>query len=189
METKDTIVSAACELVHEDGVGAVTVAGVAARADVSSALVHYHFGTKGKLLLAAAERIARSRLESRSTALAEHGGLQTLDVLWSALSSGTGWRVERSWHDLAVLARDAPAVRAILDVSRRSELQTMTESLPRLLAALGAAPTVPADELASVVQAFLDGLVLQLDAGAPAPEVRTAFDAFWLAIVAGVPEP
>ena len=186
METRDAIVEAACDVIHENGVGALTVATVAARSTVSSALVHYHFGTKDRLLLAAAERIASSRLESRSAALGGPAGLRMLDVLWSALASGTGWRLERSWHDLALLARAEPPVRKVLDASRRSDLQALTEALPRLLASLGAAPAVPVDELASVVQAFLDGLVLQLDAGAPSAEVRTAFDAFWLAIVAGV---
>lgn len=186
METRDTIAEAACNVIHERGICSLTVAGVAARADVSSALVHYHFGTKNRLLAAAAERIARSRLAARSSALGAPAGLQALDALWTALASGSGWRAERSWHDLALLAREEPSVRRVLDDSRRGELQALSKALPRLLTSLGAAPAVPADELASVVQAFLDGLVLQLDAGAPASEVRTAFDAFWLAIVAGV---
>jgi AcrR family transcriptional regulator len=187
METRDAIVEAACDAIHDKGIAAVTIAGVAARADVSSALVHYHFGTKTRLLVAAAERIALSRLAARSAALGAPAGLQLLDVLWEALASGSGWRVERSWHDLAMLAREEPSVRQALDGTCRSERMALAAALPRLLAALGATPTIPADELASVVQAFLDGLVLQLDAGTPSAEVRTAYDAFWLAVAASVP--
>lgn len=183
MDKRDSIVEAACAVIVEIGVADLTVADVAARAKVSAALVYYHFSTKQQLLAAACERLATRRSEGRSGALAAADGLAGLDALWSALRSGAESGAERAWNDLTLLARRDPAVRRTLDAERESELHALAARLPRLIATLGSALPIPADEAAAVVLHFLDGVAVALAGGVASEEIRAAYDAFWLVVV------
>lgn len=185
MRTKDRIVEAACATILEKGVASLTVADVGKRADVSTALVHYHFASKDGLLGAACERLAAQRSQERAQALRTTRGLDALDALWSAVTAGPGVEVERAWHDLNLLARHDPSVRRTLIERRREELEAFTAALPRLLAELGGTIPLPADEAATAVLLFLDGVVLAIDQSVPIAEVRAAYDAFWLVLVTG----
>lgn len=187
METRDRIVDAACAAILDKGVTDVTVADVGKRSRVSTALVHYHFATKERLLGAACERLAARRAAARSGALRTARGLDALDALWAAVATGVGAEVERAWRDVGLLARRDPAVRTTLASRRREEMDALTATIPRLLADLGASIPLPADEVAAAVLVFLDGVALALDSGAPVTEVRAAYDAFWLVLVAGGP--
>ena len=186
MKTKDRIIEAACGTILAKGVASLTVADVGKRADVSTALVHYHFASKDGLLGAACERLVGRRSEARIRALGAAPGLGAVDALWSAVTSGPGAEVERAWHDLNLLARHDTSVRQTLVVRRREELEAFTAALPRLLAELGSTIQLPADEAATAVLLFLDGVVLAIDQGVPLAEVRAAYDAFWLVLVTGV---
>src|SRR5215831_14936860 len=58
--TRDALLDAAVSLFAEQGVAATTSAGIAARAGVTPAMVHYHFRSRERLLDAVvAERLAR----------------------------------------------------------------------------------------------------------------------------------
>jgi AcrR family transcriptional regulator len=185
VKTKDRITEAACATILAKGVASLTVADIGKRADVSTALVHYHFASKDGLLGAACERLAARRSEARAQALRTTRGLDSLDALWSAVTAGSGFEVERAWHDVNLLARHDPSVRRTLVVRRREELEAFTAALPRLLAELGSTIPLPADEAATAVLLFLDGVVLAIDQGVPLAEVRAAYDAFWLVLVTG----
>lgn len=185
MRTKDRIVEAACATILEKGVASLTVADVGKRADVSTALVHYHFASKDGLLGAACERLAAQRSQERAQALRTTRGLDALDALWSAVTAGPGVEVERAWHDLNLLARHDPSVRRTLIERRQEEIEAFTAALPRLLAELGGTIPLPADEAATAVLLFLDGVVLAIDQSVPIAEVRAAYDAFWLVLVTG----
>jgi AcrR family transcriptional regulator len=184
MDRQDSIVEAACSAVVEVGIPDLTVADVARRAGVSSGLVHYHFRTKQQLLAAACERLAARRAAARAAALASADGLAALDALWSVLHTGAESQAERAWHDLALLGRRDATVRRILATQRRAEQRALAARLPGLLASLGADAAVPADEAAGLVTHFLDGAALSLGAGSAAGEVRAAYDAFWLVLMA-----
>ena len=187
MNSRDRIAEAACALVKDAGIADLTIAAVGRRAGVSSALVHYHFDTKQELLAAASERLAARRTEARAAALASTSGLAALDALWTALGTGAGFETERAWHDLAVLARHDATVRRTLAAQRRVERATLVLSLPRLFRDLGTVPTASWDETAATVLLFLDGVTLALAEGVPGDEVRAAYDAFWLVLVAAGP--
>lgn len=184
MNSRDRITEAACALVQDAGIADLTIADVGRRAGVSSALVHYHFNTKQELLAAASERLAARRTEARAAALSSASGLAALDALWTALATGPGSEAERAWNDLALLARRDAAVRRTLAAQRREERTTFSQSLPRLFLDLGTVPTASWDETAATVLLFLDGVALALAEGFPADEVRAAYDAFWLVLVA-----
>jgi len=181
MDKRDAIVDAACTTLASAGFGRITVGGVAKAARVSTALVHYHFATKGKLLAAAAETLARHRTDGRVAALATEGGLSGLDALWDVVAADRA--AERTAPDLLLLAREDRDVRSALGRERRREQTRVAAALPGLLAALGTRPRLPLDELATTVCTFLDGAVASLLAGTPADDVRASYDVFWLALV------
>jgi AcrR family transcriptional regulator len=183
VSSRDQIADAACAAIQASGVAHLTIANVGRRAGVSSALVHYHFHTKQALLAAAAERLAARRTETRTSALLSASGLAALDALWSALAVGQGLEGERSWNDLALLARRDTAVQRTLTAQRRAERAIFARSLPGIFADLGAVSTASWDETAALVLLFLDGLALALAEGSPEDDLRAAYDAFWLVLV------
>jgi AcrR family transcriptional regulator len=184
MGTRDAIVGAACDALAEAGVGSLTVGRVARRARVSSALVHYHFATKGRLLAAAAAALATRRTDARVSALEAASGVAGLDALWATLATGGSGRAERAWPDLVLLARADGAVRAALAADRERARAALGAAARGLLESLGARPALATEDLADVVCTFLDGIATSLVAGAAREEVRASFDAFWLALVA-----
>lgn len=161
----------------------ITVAMVADAAGVSTALVHYHFATKQKLLAAAAEALTGRRTERRMAALRSGPGLASLDALWACLTDRDA-SAERAGPDLVLLARQDRAVGGVLQRSRRLEHARLAEPLAVLLESLGTRPSIPAEELAATVCMFLDGAESALLAGMPADDIRASYDAFWLALVA-----
>ena len=183
MDKRDTIVSAACAMLGSVGVGRLTVALVAKEATVSTALVHYHFATKKKLLAAAAESLARRRTDGRVAALAAGQGLSSLDALWDALIEDRA-EAERAAPDLILLAREDREVRATLRRERQREQGRLAAALPRLFGSLGTQPRIPFEDLAATLCTFLDGVTASLLAGTPADDVRASYDAFCLALVA-----
>jgi TetR/AcrR family transcriptional repressor of bet genes len=187
MDKRDSIIEAACSAIVDIGIARLTVAAVAERADVSSALVHYHFRTKQQLLVAACERLAVRRSDARTAALAAGGGMIALDELWAAMRTGAESEAERAWIDLALLAREDPSVRRTLAAQRLAEQRALADRLPALLRELGGRAAVAADELAGLVSLFLDGVAQALGAGAAVDDVRAAYDAFWLALVSAGP--
>ncbi len=184
MDKQDAIVDAAVKQLMSSGLSAFTVSSVARAARSSSALVHYHFATKQRLLAAAAERLAARRTAQRLARLEGARGLAALDALWDGLVGGAGRDAERAWHDLLLLAREDRDVAATLRRERERESRALAAVLPRLLADLDSRPRIPPDDLAALFATFLDGLASALAAAADARDLRGAYDAFCLALVA-----
>ncbi len=181
------IVDEACRVIGEAGLGALTVGVVAERAGVSTALVHYHFDTKAHLVVASAERIAEVRTLRRGSALDAAGGLAALDALWRALVAGIDDGVERAWLELVLHARADAEVAAVLSTPRSAARDAMARRLPLLMRELGATLPASAEEMAASLEAQLDGLALALLGGQDAAVVRSAYDAFWLTLLAAGP--
>jgi AcrR family transcriptional regulator len=184
VDKKDAIADAASHLLCTTGISGLTVARVARAARVSTALVHYHFATKQKLLAAAARQVAARRTALRLRALRAGRGLASLDAVWDCLVAGAAGDAERGWHDLVLLGREDGDVRGSLLEERERERLAVAAALPRLLDELGSRPSIPADDLAGLVITWLDGVAVALAGGARRDEVRAAYDAFCLALVA-----
>jgi len=184
--TVDRIVSAAALVAESDGLSGLTVSKVAARAEVSSALVHYHFDTKQRLLVAAARRLAAARVDRRTASLKGRKALSALDALWDVVEKDAAGGAERAWLELLALAHGDRSVQEIVVSSRASERSMLAARLPAVLLELGAgtAPEPDEEEVASALAALLDGLAASLTAGEPPAQVRAAYDAFWLALIA-----
>src|SRR3990170_5147551 len=121
VETKDSIIRAAVRCLSANGVGALTVGTVARRAGVSSALVHYHFATKQRLLAAAAERLLERRTAERLGALGSGAGLVALDRLWQGAQRPAADGAERATLDLIALAGENADVGRLVAHGRQRE--------------------------------------------------------------------
>ncbi len=182
--TLDKIASAAVDQLRTVGAANLTVGSVARAAGISTALVHYHFASKVGLLRVAAGRIAAGRTDRRIAPLT-HRGLDAVDALRMALEHDAETGAERAWHDVLLLAREEAEIHQTVQAERDRERTVVAARLPALLGSLGAAPAADVDQLASLLIAGLDGLALGLEAGTPLTTFRSAYDAFWLALIGG----
>jgi AcrR family transcriptional regulator len=182
--TRDRILAEAGIALGDTGLPGLTIAAVAERAGVSSALVHYHFDTKGRLLVALAGILAAARAEWRVAALRGGRGLEALDGLWEALRVGAASGAERAYADLLLHARRDAAIATVLAEHRLLEHAAFAGRLPGLLREMGAGAPAGVDELAAALAALLDGLVLALLGAQDERSVRAAYDAFWLTLLA-----
>ena len=183
----DRLVDEACLALGEVGLTGLTIGLIAERARVSTALIHYHFDTKARLLVASAERIAARRAGARSAALSARTGLDALDDLWIQIIAGVTEGIERAWLELVLWARAEPEVAAALAAPQPAARAQIARRLPMLLRELGATPHANSEELAAALDAQLDGLTLALLGGQEPAAVRTAYDAFWLTLIAAAP--
>jgi AcrR family transcriptional regulator len=183
-EARERIVAMAAEQVGLSGLAALTVGRVAIAAKTSTALVHYHFDTKQALLLAAAQALASDREREFTAALSHGKALATLDRLWEVLNARVASGAERGRIELALAARGDAALAAPLAQHRRAEIEGIARRLPGLLRELGSRLAGPAEDVAEAVAAQLDGIALALATGRAAPDVRAAYDAFWLTVIA-----
>jgi AcrR family transcriptional regulator len=69
--TRAQLIAAATDVLREHGYGATSLRAVADRAGVQLSLVHYHFGSKGGLLVTVLEELTRNLLERQQAMFAE----------------------------------------------------------------------------------------------------------------------
>jgi AcrR family transcriptional regulator len=187
MNTADKIAAAAAKALVAEGLDNLTVAGVARQAGVSGALVHYHFDTKSRLIVAAASRLAAERAARLEAALAGGIGLQVLDALWASCEAAAGEGAEGAWLEFCSLAGREAGVSEVVRAQREKEARTLAAKLPGLLADLEASPAAGNDELAAAVRALLDGARVAILAGDDVSVARAAWDAFWLTLLSARP--
>lgn len=170
---KDTILTAAIEVVALHGLNNWTVEEVANRAHCAKGLVNYHYRSKNELLALAAETIRNDRCARRLAAV-QVRGTAALDRLWQVLLKevDSGWFA--AW--LSLLSADDPL--------RRNAASQPQESR-RFASALGRSLSLGDDltDRAELIQAGLDGLQLQLLSGVDTEEVEAAYHRFWLTVV------
>jgi AcrR family transcriptional regulator len=98
--TRATILAAAVQTLQRDGVEGFTLDGVARRSGVVKGLLLYHFGSRNRLLRAAAARIATSREEALRRALGKRGSVAGLDACWEELRRQAEDGTARAWLGL-----------------------------------------------------------------------------------------
>jgi AcrR family transcriptional regulator len=178
--TVSRILDAAARCIVESGAVSLSMSEVATAAGVSKALIHYHFHDKDTLLVRLLERTVNEIVGREQRALAGQATPLALNAVWDWLEG------ELKRGSLRVLlevsqVRTAPveaAARAAAAQRRRSA----ADSVRRLFVILELTPRVPAELLAEVIVAFVDGLAIDsahVDERAP----RVAFDVFWLALL------
>ena len=181
-KAREAILQAAVSLLRERGAGSVTVEAVATKAASAKGLVHYHFKTKQGLLAAAAERLAVTRDARWKEALEGPSLEQAIDRTWSLLTEesvdGTT-RARVSLVGLDSMLPDQVARKLMVQLSR-----TLSTTLGQLLATeMDLAPTARTEELGWLLGVVIDGIGLQLLAGASLAELEGPYAAAWLGIL------
>ena len=177
-DARSRIVRAGIRCVVRNGIAGASMATIAHEADVSKALLHYHFEDRGQLLSEMVILLGR-RLITR-----EHGALQrddatpSVDALWRWLDLELERGELRALLELATVhdntVRDA---REEVSLARRASAATTVQ---QLFARLGLTSRMPATLIADASVAFMDGLALDQEFGR---DSRVSFDVFWLAML------
>jgi AcrR family transcriptional regulator len=189
-KASDRILEAAARRIVAAGVASLAMNDVAAEAEVSKALIHYHFRDKDTLLARLVERLVRSLVERERAALATYADQHSplaVDALWDWLDGELRSGTIRVLLELG--GHEGEAVRAASARARTLRREVAGETIGRLFDILDLRPRVPFPLLAQVVVAFIDGLALEVSSGEHDAESdvtrspRVAFDVFWLAML------
>lgn len=162
------------------GASQLSLQEVAEAADVSKGLIHYHFHDKETLLARLTEWMADGIVTRERAGLGDATAQTAVERLWTWLAG----ELERGHiRALGELGREpGPMVRAAVHDAARRRRVAAADTASRLFIALELKPRVPADFLAEVLVAFIDGLALDRMLR-PDTDGRVAFDVFWLAML------
>lgn len=172
------ILNAAADVLKTSGAAAFTLDAVATAAGCAKGLVHYHFGSRTQLLIAANDRLWDRREQDWANALRARAPEDCIRQSWALLVSEATSGVTRGW--LSLLTEPDRALGAA--VRRRMErFETAVQgAIAGLLDNLGLEPTIPPDEWSRLVTASAYGLALQLVARGKSPALEADYSAIWL---------
>lgn len=170
---------AAAELICERGFGETRISDVAERANASSALVIYYFGTRERLLVDALRYSEQNFYDTAEKMLAEVRSARdrlALLVQWTCVPDNAGdvpgsWGL---WFDLWAQAFRHPEVkqdRVDLDARWRA----MIVDVVRAGQTAGEIPRLDARAFALTFAALLDGLSIQVALGDPEIDSEKAY--------------
>jgi AcrR family transcriptional regulator len=156
-DTRDLLLEAAQACLRRDGISGLSTRRVAEEAGMPLSQIHYHFGSKRRLMLSLLERENARLLQRQGTMYAEDLPLwkqweQACDYLDEDLASGyvriLQEMIAAGWSDPEL----AEAVRRLL----RGWFELLTEVAGRAAGRLGGLGPVTADQIAALVgTAFL----------------------------------
>ena len=161
-----------------DGSGTLSLQTIAAAANVSKALLLYHFRDKDDVLAVLITWLTGRVIAREQIALTGTTPAGVLDALWGWLErevkSGELRALLELGSERGIRTREALASSGV----QRHEVAEAT--MTRVFQLLRLTPKVPIPMLAVAELAMRDGLVLAV-AREPTRTVRAAFDVFWLA--------
>jgi AcrR family transcriptional regulator len=176
---RNQMLRAAAELICERGFGETRIADVAKRADASSALVIYYFGTRERLLVDALRYSEQNFYDSAEKMLAEVSSVRdrlSLLVHWTCVPENTNdvpgaWGL---WFDLWAQAFRHPEVKQDrVDLDGR--WRNMIVDVVRAGQADGDVGKVDVRGFAVTFAALLDGLSIQVALDDPEVDADTAY--------------
>lgn len=163
---RDALVKATIAEIGKVGTLDVSVAQIARRAGMSSALAHHYFGGKEQILVAAMRHtIGVYAAEVRGALAMAEGPQGRVEAIVRASFSPRNFRADTvaAWMNFYVLARRAPQARRLLIIYQRRLRANLTHALRPLI---GARAAGAADRIA----ALIDGVYLQQSLGRDAPQ-------------------
>jgi AcrR family transcriptional regulator len=176
----ERILRGAAEQLIGMGAAELSMQDVANAAGVSKALIHYHYRDKDSLLEQVATWATEQILERERAALDGATASTAVDALWRWLDEELEGGHLRLLLELGQCR--VPRVRVVVHESLRARREAATDTIRHLFGLLELRPRVPAELLAGVVVAFIDGL-----ASHPRSEddsdTRVTFDVFWLSLL------
>jgi AcrR family transcriptional regulator len=179
--TREAILSAACEIIAEEGFEKIRMRMVAERARVSTAALHYHFDNREKLFAEALrysfEHTGRDVYQARSES---DTATKRLARIISA-SLPTTESLRREWamyQELWCRANREPQARALAIELNRAQQGWIEETLADGIASGEFKPCDTAAH-AGLISSLCDGFGVQLMFGNPALSIDAARDAIW----------
>lgn len=162
---REALVKATIAEIGRAGSLDVTVAQIARRAGMSSALAHHYFGSKEQIFLAAMRHILTLYgAEVRGALAAAEGPRGRLVAIIRASFASSSFRREvvGAWLNFYVLAQTLPEARRLLGVYQRRLQSNLVHSLRPLVG-------LRAEAVARSLGAMIDGVYIReaLKAGAP----------------------
>jgi AcrR family transcriptional regulator len=175
--TRERIVEAAIETLHEEGFAGTTARAIAHRGDFNQALIFYHFGSVPALLLEAFRKTSEEQVAKYRAAATEvdslHGLVEIARRLHvEDLQTGSVTAVTQL---MAAAASDAEVGRAILD-RFEAWIGIVEEALRRGLAAHPLGSMVPVREAAYAISAMFLGIELMSRLAPERSEAERVFD-------------
>ncbi len=177
--TRTSILQAAERILRRGGVG--TIDQVAREAKCAKGLVHYHYRTKSALLAAVAARLGQARRARWAHTFSSQTPDGAVRASWSLLVAENADGSLRAW--LALLAHKDKATGRVVSSEMASFAEALTQSASRWLAQLSLAPTVPIEEIGSLIASVVWGMGLLLAAGTAPSRLQGAYDAAWAGVL------
>jgi AcrR family transcriptional regulator len=170
LPTRQAIVEAASRCIIRDGHARLSTRAIAGEAGVNQSLIHYHFGTKERLMLAVLERMTGSLLK-RQTDM--YDSPATFAEKWAAacrfyeqdLASG----YVRLLIELTGLGFSNPAIGVEVRRTRNEWRALLTRVAGEALAHFGITAVTP-EEACAYVRCFWEGMELEMMLGVPEDE-------------------
>ena len=179
-QARERLLLAALRCAERDGSGALSLQIIAREAEVSKALVLYHFRGKEHLLATAIAWLTERILARERGALVESSATSVLEDYWQWLYAELH---EGELRVLVEMTQERGMETALaLETSAVRRHAIAETTILRVFHLLELSPRLPSSMLASCELAFRDGLVLSA-ARQPARNVRVAFDVFWLSLL------
>ncbi|MGW8784309.1 TetR/AcrR family transcriptional regulator [Streptomyces sp. NPDC055796] len=183
IETRERILTAACEVIADIGFENVSMRKVAEHAGVSKALLHYHFDTREKLF---AEAMTHSFAQTGKDTEAEDDSVPAAVVLARILRSMLPTDAElrqdwKLWQELWVRAqRDTTARNLAVDLY--DQLHAWVGGAVERGIARGEFTDCDVTALSTLVLALCDGLGIRLMLDDPRVDLATARSTIWRTI-------
>jgi AcrR family transcriptional regulator len=173
---RNRIIDAAIRALVRDGTDA-SMATIASAAEVSKALLHYHYADRASLLAEAVSQLAMRLVTRERATLSGARGSAAVDALWSWVDGELVRGELRTLLELG-MHRDT-AIRMASAAAAAMRHRAASETVEQLFAGLGLVPRMPVELLSAASIAFIDGLAVD-----PQPrDPRASFDVFWLALL------
>lgn len=177
-DARSRIVRAGIRCVVRDGLADASMAAIAQEAEVSKALLHYHFADRAQLLGEMVTLIGRRLITREQGALEREDNSAPVDELWRWLEVELERGELRALIALSAL-RD-PKVREALEEVSSARRASAAATVQYVFARLGLTARVPLTLIADAIVAFVDGLALDSESSR---DSRVSFDVFWLGML------
>jgi AcrR family transcriptional regulator len=177
-DARSRIVRAGIRCVVRDGMAGASMAAIASEADVSKALLHYHFSDRAQLLAEMTTLLGRRLITREQSALEYNETVTPVERLWQLISAELDRGELRALLALATV--HDKAVRDAMDEVSTARRTSSAATVDQLFAQLGLTPRVSTTLIAGASVALVDGLALDRESGR---DSRVSFDVFWLAML------
>lgn len=177
-DARSRIVRAGVRCVVRDGIAGASMAAIATEAQVSKALLHYHFTDRAQLLAEMITLLGRRLITRERGSLEREETATSVDRLWQWVSAELDRGELRGLLALATVHDNA--VQSAMEEVSLARRASAAATVEQLFIQLGLTPRVSATLIADATVAFVDGLALDREFGR---DSRVSFDVFWLAML------